>query len=112
VVKPEPHDPSTVPGNQTPAAASTAPAQLDETAPAPILERIYTRHSSASEIAYNTDDALQQGHAMVKTIQDAIKKIVLGSKLREEVWDREMQRCAISRLIGRRVATWARGFLN
>ena len=92
MVKPEPHDNFTGPNT---AALSTLQAQPAESTPAPVLERIYTRHESASEIAYNTDDALQQGHAMVKTIQAAIKKIALGSKLREEVWDREMQRCAI-----------------
>ena len=30
---------------------------------------------------------------MVKTIREEIKKLKLGSKMREDVWMRELQRC-------------------
>jgi hypothetical protein len=54
---------------------------------------LYTQYSNAADIAYVPEGALKEGLKMVKTIREEIKKLKLGSKMREDVWMRELQRC-------------------
>lgn len=52
----------------------------------------YLKYSSAHEIAYTPEGALEEGLRMVKAISANIKKLELGSKLRKDVWMREIER--------------------
>lgn len=56
---------------------------------------IYTHYGSAFDISYTPEDALKEGLAMVKTIRNNIKKLQLGSKLRQDVWLRELEKYVI-----------------
>jgi hypothetical protein len=53
---------------------------------------LYTVYDSAADISYVPETALKEGVGMVKEIREGIKKLELGSKLRQEVWLREMER--------------------
>ncbi|KAF6762688.1 hypothetical protein DFP72DRAFT_876603 [Ephemerocybe angulata] len=55
--------------------------------PPPPRHHVY---ESASDIDYAPENALHEGLNMVKTIEDTVKTLVLGSKLRQEVWQREI----------------------
>ncbi|KAF8589963.1 hypothetical protein K439DRAFT_1628171 [Ramaria rubella] len=59
---------------------------------APVLPPapLYNIYGSVHEIAYTPENALRQGLGMVKTIKNDIKKLELGSKMRKEVWLREV----------------------
>jgi len=46
------------------------------------------KHESARDIKYSTEDALKQGLHMVEILNTGLKKLELGSKLRQEVWDK------------------------
>ena len=50
----------------------------------------FTIHEDASEITYIPEDALKEGLGMVKTIKQTLTKLELSSRLRAEVWDREI----------------------
>jgi hypothetical protein len=50
----------------------------------------FTIHEDASEITHIPEDALKEGLGMVKTIKQTLTKLELNSKLRAEVWDREL----------------------
>ncbi len=50
----------------------------------------YTIYHNYEDIVYTPEDALKEGSGMVKTMKENLKKLELGSKLRREVWDREM----------------------
>ena len=52
--------------------------------------KFFTIHEDASEITYIPEDALKEGLGMVKTIKQTLTKLELSSKLRAEVWDREL----------------------
>ena len=52
--------------------------------------KFLTIHEDASEITYIPEDALKEGLGMIKTIKQTLTKLELGSKLRAEVWDREI----------------------
>lgn len=55
-----------------------------------ITQCFYTVCNNPEDIVYTPEDALKEGSGMVKTIKENLKKLELGSKLRQEVWDREM----------------------
>jgi hypothetical protein len=55
---------------------------------------LYTVYNSAAEIPYQPEDALKEGVGMVNTLKASIKKLELGSKLRKDVWLREIDRFA------------------
>jgi hypothetical protein len=57
---------------------------------------LYTVYSSASDIPYAPEGALKEGLLMVETIKTNIKKLQLGSKLRQDVWMRELERSSAS----------------
>jgi len=52
--------------------------------------KFFTIHEDASEITYIPEDALKQGLKMVKAIKQTLIKLELSSRLRAEVWDREV----------------------
>jgi hypothetical protein len=52
--------------------------------------KFFTIHEDASKITYIPEDALKEGLGMVKTIKQTLTKLELSSKLRAEVWDREL----------------------
>lgn len=56
---------------------------------------LYTVYNSAAEIPYRPEDALKEGVGMVNTLKASIKKLELGSKLRKDVWLREIDRFGI-----------------
>ena len=54
------------------------------------IPKFFTVHEDASEITYVPEDALKEGLGMIKTIKQSLSKFELSSKLRAEVWDREI----------------------
>ncbi|KAH7922469.1 hypothetical protein BV22DRAFT_1106623 [Leucogyrophana mollusca] len=52
---------------------------------------LYTIYESAADIHYTPEAALEEGLKMVKTLKGSVKKIELGSKLRKDVWLREIE---------------------
>ncbi|KDQ65115.1 hypothetical protein JAAARDRAFT_188367 [Jaapia argillacea MUCL 33604] len=55
------------------------------------VQPLFTVYETAEDIPYTPESALQQGLGMVKTIKTNIKKIELGSKLRKDVWLRDIE---------------------
>jgi hypothetical protein len=53
---------------------------------------LYQAYTSARDIAYTPEMALNVGFGMVKEIQECIKNLELGSKLCQEVWLHEVER--------------------
>lgn len=51
---------------------------------------LYTRYASVQDITYTPEIALQQGLAMVKAIQKEVLPLELGTRMRKEVWLREV----------------------
>jgi hypothetical protein len=58
---------------------------------------LYQLYESADNIPYTPEAALQAGLGMVKTLKAGIDKLELGSKLRKDVWLREIEKYVISR---------------
>lgn len=52
--------------------------------------KFFTVHEDASEITYVPEGAFKEGLGMIKTIKQTLTKLELSSKLRAEVWDREI----------------------
>lgn len=71
--------------------APPVPAAVARVAP----PTIYKSYASSHEIDYSPEAALKEGLAMVKSINQNIKKLELGSKLRKDVWQREIDRCVV-----------------
>jgi hypothetical protein len=61
--------------------------------------RLYAIYNSAVDVPYQPEDALKEGLGMVKTLKANIKKLELGSKLRQDVWLREIERYSVSSLV-------------
>ncbi|GJE84682.1 nuclear GTPase SLIP-GC [Phanerochaete sordida] len=60
--------------------------------PAPAPQQVFfKKHDSVDDIQYAPEDALKEGLGMVKTLQANIKKLEFGSKLRKDVWMREIE---------------------
>jgi hypothetical protein len=81
------------------ASASTAntsvkseDAVMESAAAEDFKPTFYTAYSTAADIVYAPELALQEGLSMVKTLREEIKKVKLGSKLRQDVWSRELER--------------------
>jgi hypothetical protein len=47
-------------------------------------------YQSAAEIKYTPEGALAEGLKMVNTVEEGLKTLVLGSKMRQDVWKREI----------------------
>ena len=52
----------------------------------------YVTYDSADDISYVPEDALKEGVGMVKELKANIDRLELGSKLRKDVWLREIER--------------------
>ncbi|KAK0490958.1 hypothetical protein IW261DRAFT_1434849 [Armillaria novae-zelandiae] len=52
---------------------------------------LYSVYNSASDISYSPEGALQEGLGIVKSIEQSLGKLQLGSKLRQDVWHRELE---------------------
>jgi hypothetical protein len=51
----------------------------------------YKLYKSADDIEYTPENALTEGVSMVKDVSNSLKKIELGSKLRKDVWMKEIE---------------------
>lgn len=60
--------------------------------PPPPEVSLYNTYEAASDIPYTPEAAFNEGLGMVQTIRNYVKKLQLGSKLRQEVWMRELDR--------------------
>lgn len=58
--------------------------------PANVKQAYFTAYNSSDDITYTPEDSFKEGLGMVKTVKENLKKLELGSKLRREVWDREI----------------------
>jgi hypothetical protein len=58
--------------------------------PQQLKPKFFTIHEDASEITYIPENAFKEGLGMVKSIKQTLTKLELSSKLRAEVWDREL----------------------
>ncbi|KDR83818.1 hypothetical protein GALMADRAFT_236220 [Galerina marginata CBS 339.88] len=56
----------------------------------PAKPKFFTVYESAADISHAPEEALKEGLGMVKTVKNSLKQLELGSKLRQEVWDREL----------------------
>ncbi|KAI3612523.1 hypothetical protein WG66_009883 [Moniliophthora roreri] len=63
----------------------------DANAPLPFQPTFKVFQSSA-EISYDPEDALKEGVEMARSIKRAMESIQLGSKLRQQVWGRELDK--------------------
>ena len=58
----------------------------------------HTIFGSPEDIAYTPEGFLKEGIKMVKTIKAHVKRLEIGSKLRKDVWLREISRYVIFRI--------------
>ncbi|KAG5637833.1 hypothetical protein H0H81_003038 [Sphagnurus paluster] len=112
-IKPEPHDAARVfldrglpvpayvqnqslgfPSHATPIVAKNEDVTMGDSSnlPAePAKRPLFTIYSSPDEIQYNPEESLKEGLGMVKSIKASLKNLQLGSKLRQDVWMRELE---------------------
>lgn len=57
-----------------------------------IKPKTYTSYASAQDIPYTPENALGEGVGMVKYLKSKVKKMEIGSKMRKDVWLREIER--------------------
>lgn len=57
-----------------------------------IKPKTYTTYASAQDIPYTPENALGEGVGMVKYLKSKVKKMEIGSKMRKDVWLREIER--------------------
>lgn len=62
------------------------------TNPTEVKKPLYTIYENSAQIVYRPEDSLKEGTAMVKTLKNSIREKLKLSKLREEVWLREVER--------------------
>lgn len=87
-------------GNLSSAESSTAMDNKTEAKPElgvgqPSQDKVdpksdYTIYASAHDIPYSPEEALKEGSKMVKAIDANLKNVKLGSKMRQEVWRKEL----------------------
>lgn len=62
----------------------------------PALEQptsvLFSEYANVEGIPYSPENALKEGLLMVESIKNSIKILRLGSKLRQEVWQREIKK--------------------
>ncbi len=75
---------------------------IQPTVPEPLVKP-FTVYQSEDDITYVPEDALKQGLGMVKSMKHNIKRLELGSKLRKDVWLREIERCISLSITRRRI---------
>lgn len=71
---------------------------------APPFRKLYQIFDKYEDIEYVPENALKNGLNMVATLKDSLKKLELGSKLRKDVWMREIEEYA-RRLASRGLVT-------
>ncbi|KAG6872791.1 hypothetical protein C0995_006520 [Termitomyces sp. Mi166 len=59
--------------------------------PAMPQRTFFTLYNSPQDINYSPEQALEEGLGMVSSIKSSLKHLQLGSKLRQEVWMRELE---------------------
>ena len=64
--------------------------------PPPPPKSYYKVYETAEEISYVPDGALKEGLGMVRALKASIKTIDLGSKMRQDVWAAEIEKCVAS----------------
>lgn len=57
--------------------------------------KFYKIYDYATDIQYLPEDALKEGLGMTKSLKENVKKLELGSKLRKDVWLREIARLVL-----------------
>ncbi|KAJ7591152.1 hypothetical protein C8J56DRAFT_934806 [Mycena floridula] len=57
----------------------------------PESNTLYTEYTDIEQIAYTPENAFKAALGMVQAIQKGVSTVKLGSKLREEVWGRELE---------------------
>lgn len=57
----------------------------------PSKTKFYNVYEASTAIDYSPEQALKEGLGMVKSIKSSLKKLSLGSKLRQDVWLREIE---------------------
>ncbi|KAG9038318.1 hypothetical protein FRB95_001730 [Tulasnella sp. JGI-2019a] len=72
-VKPESHD-----------GATGTPKHL------PVVQSPYVKYDNANAIEYTPEAALSSGKAMIDVIKERIRTLEIGSKLRKEVWKKDL----------------------
>ena len=55
-----------------------------------VKQTYFTVYNSSDDIEHTPEASFKEGLGMVKAIKEFLKKLELGSKLRREVWDREI----------------------
>ena len=65
-------------------------AEASESVPLTVAAPKYKKYASVDEIDYVPEDALKQGLGMIGSLKDFLKKLDIGSKLRQEVWMRDI----------------------
>jgi hypothetical protein len=58
--------------------------------PANVKRNYFTVYNSSDDITYAPEASFKEGLGMVKAIKEYLQKLELGSKLRREVWDRDI----------------------
>lgn len=64
--------------------------------PPPPPKSYYKVYETAEEISYVPEGALKEGLGMVRALKASIKTIDLGSKMRQDVWAAEIEKCVAS----------------
>ena len=52
----------------------------------------YKVYERAEDIQYAPEEALKEGIGMVKALKANIKRVDLGSKMRQDVWQKEIEK--------------------
>lgn len=60
-------------------------------------QQFNTVHKPTSDILSPPETVLKQGSDMVESIEEAIRKLEIGSQLRKDVWLKEIERSAAFR---------------
>ncbi|KAG0709554.1 hypothetical protein DFH29DRAFT_792939, partial [Suillus ampliporus] len=110
-IKPEPEELHAVPSSESTSSTPIIKAEPSDSKPnlslAPDVKNIkpepeplhqqianepmlYQLYDSADDVLYTPENALQTGLGMVKTLKARIDKLQLGSKLRKDVWLRDI----------------------
>ncbi|TFK28807.1 hypothetical protein FA15DRAFT_753191 [Coprinopsis marcescibilis] len=51
----------------------------------------YRKYNTMAEIPYNPENALKEGLKMIESIQPCVNNLIVGTKMRQEVWKRDME---------------------
>ena len=57
------------------------------------MQKFFTTYDSSAVIDYTPEKSLHENLNMVKTLKGHVKQLELGSKMRKDVWLKEIERC-------------------